>query len=44
MGRMQIVLPDDLEQKLREKALKKGDISKIIERGVRKELEEMEQK
>lgn len=40
MGRHQIVLPDDLSEQLRKMALKKGDISKIIEEALRKHLKE----
>jgi hypothetical protein len=40
MGRHQIVLSDDLSDLLRRKALKKGDISKIIEEALRKHLQE----
>jgi len=36
MGRHQIVLPDDLSDKLRDKAKKKGDISLIIGEALRK--------
>lgn len=41
---MQIVMPDDLERKLREKAskkfgLKKGSISKAVEEAIRNWLE-----
>jgi hypothetical protein len=45
VGRMQIVLPDDLEKKLREKAfekygLAKGSISKAVEDSIKKWLKE----
>ena len=36
MGRHQIVLSNDLSDKLRDKAKKKGDISLIIEEALRK--------
>ena len=44
MGRMQIVLSDDTEKKLREKAakkfgFKKGSISQAIEEAIKKWLE-----
>lgn len=44
MGRHQIVLPDDLSDKLRDKAKKKGDISLIIEEALRKLFKEDDEK
>lgn len=44
MRRHQIMLPDDLSDKLRDKAKKKGDISKIVEEALRKHLKEGKQK
>lgn len=31
MGRIQVVLSDELEMQLRQRTLKKGDISRIVE-------------
>jgi len=40
MGRHQIVLPNDLTDKLRDRAKKKGDISKIVAEALRKHFKE----
>lgn len=42
MRRHQIMLPDELSDKLRDKAKMKGDISKIVEEALRKHLGETE--
>lgn len=38
MGRIQVVLSDELEMQLRQRALKKGDISEIITEALREFL------
>lgn len=35
MGRIQVVLSDELEMQLRQRSLKKGDISEIISEALR---------
>ena len=41
MGRIQVVLPDDVEKRLRDEAKKKGDISAIVTEALKEHFQKL---
>jgi len=44
MGKVTVVLDDDIEEKMRNHIKRKGDLSKIVEEALRKHLKEVKKK